>query len=135
MPQQVNQINLLVSVGNSSKQMQQTSCSSFCRCGNGDETVDCFFVALVSLFLWWCRRSGRCCLFLVVVTRVLFCRFLLHQSTMFLLMCAPMCSLARRIAILNTVAFATVQWVVVCLWCVASSTAMRGSCSGGGESR
>ena len=38
MPQQVKRINLVVSVDNSSKQMQQTSGSSMC-CGVGEETV------------------------------------------------------------------------------------------------
>ena len=67
---------------------------------------------------------------LVVFTRILLCLFLLHQSSVFLLMWDPVCFLAGRIAIVHTVAFATFQWVVVCLWCVASSTAtcMRRNC-------
>ena len=49
MPQQVKRINLVRSVGNSSKQMQQTSGSSFCCCGDGDEVVDdCFVVVALS---------------------------------------------------------------------------------------
>ena len=39
MPQQVKRINLLVSVGNSSKQMQQTSGSSCSTRTEGDETA------------------------------------------------------------------------------------------------
>ena len=41
-------VNLFVSVGNSSKQMQQTSGSSFCRCGDGEEAVDEGFVVELS---------------------------------------------------------------------------------------
>ena len=46
-------INFVSSVGSSSKQMQQTSGSSVCRCSDGDEAVDdCFVVvSLLSLSL------------------------------------------------------------------------------------
>ena len=50
MPQQVNRINLLISVGNSSKQMQQTSGSSCSNRTDGDKTaVDEVAVDLVAV--------------------------------------------------------------------------------------
>ena len=51
LPQQVKRINLVRSLDISSKQMQQTSGSSFSRCGDGDEGVDEGFVVVSCLSL------------------------------------------------------------------------------------
>ena len=76
MPQQVKRINLLISVGNSSKQMQQTSGSSCSnRTGGGETAVDevtvdvaavdevavdeVAMVVSVSLLLMICGNCGR----------------------------------------------------------------------------
>ena len=57
----MKRINLLTSVGNSSKQMQQTSGSSFCRCGERDESavgeVAVVVVVFFLLMVLWQLRS------------------------------------------------------------------------------
>jgi len=60
LPQQVKRINFLVSLGISSKQMQQTSGSSFCCCGDNDEVaVDEVDVVVGFFLLMVCGNCDR----------------------------------------------------------------------------
>ena len=55
----MKRVNFMTSVGNSSKQMQQTSGSSCCRTDGDESTVDEMPVVVVSFLLMVCGNCDR----------------------------------------------------------------------------